>query len=160
MRYYIAYGSNLNREQMGIRCPSATAVGTGFLKGFRLMYRGSLTGAYLTIEKAKGHKVPVGVWCVSEEDELALDRYEGYPSFYYKKDIPVTVTMDDGSTEKLDCFVYIMREDRHPALPAKHYIDTCAKGYRDFGFDMRYLDEALGYTARRMRGPLYGYYPV
>ena len=44
MRYYIAYGSNLNMEQMGIRCPSATAVGTGFLKGFRLMYKGSLTG--------------------------------------------------------------------------------------------------------------------
>lgn len=156
MRYYIAYGSNLNKAQMVIRCPSATAVGTGFLKGYRLMYKGSLTGAYLTIEKAKGHKVPVGVWCVSEEDEKALDRYEGYPAFYYKKNVMVDVTMDDGSTEFLDCFVYIMHADRCLSLPSKFYIDTCAKGHRDFGFDLRYLDEALGYTARRMKGGQYG----
>lgn len=156
MRYYIAYGSNLNKAQMGIRCPSATAVGTGFLKGYRLMYKGSLTGAYLTIEKAKGHKVPVGVWCVSEDDEKALDRYEGYPAFYYKKNVMVDVTMDDGTVESLDCFVYIMHSDRCLSLPSRFYIDTCAKGYRDFGFDLRYLDEALGYTARRMRGGQYG----
>ena len=59
-------------------------------------------------------------------------------------------------SEMLDCFVYIMHSDRYLSLPSRFYIDTCAKGYRDFGFDMRYLDEALGYTARRMKGGQYG----
>lgn len=152
MTHYLAYGSNLNKEQMGARCPSAYPVGTGYINGYRLMYKGSMTGAYLTIEKSKGHKVPVAVWCVSKADERSLDRYEGHPVFYYRKNVTITVTKDDGTTEKLPCFVYIMREDRHLALPSRHYVDVCAEGYADFGFDIRYLDEAYGYTARTMRG--------
>ena len=33
-RYYIDYGSNLNVEQMAIRCPHATILGTSELKGW------------------------------------------------------------------------------------------------------------------------------
>ena len=31
MKYYVAYGSNLNREQMAHRCPEAKLVGKGHL---------------------------------------------------------------------------------------------------------------------------------
>lgn len=31
-RRYIAYGSNLNRGQMALRCPDAKVVGTGEIK--------------------------------------------------------------------------------------------------------------------------------
>ena len=31
-RYYIAYGSNLHKEQMSRRCPDARVVGTGWLR--------------------------------------------------------------------------------------------------------------------------------
>ena len=33
-QYYIAYGSNLNVEQMAFRCPHATILGTAELKAF------------------------------------------------------------------------------------------------------------------------------
>ena len=78
-RYYIAYGSNLNIRQMRMRCPHARVVGTAVIKDYELLFKGSLTGAYLTIEPKKGGAVPVAAWEVTESDEAALDRYEGFP---------------------------------------------------------------------------------
>ena len=86
-RYYIAYGSNLNVQQMRWRCPGARIIGTAELQDYRLLFKGSKTGSYLTVEPEKGCTVPVAVWEVTEQDELALDRYEGYPSFYYKTEM-------------------------------------------------------------------------
>ena len=49
-KYYIAYGSNLNVRQMKFRCPTAKVVGTSVIKGYELLYKGSKTGSYLTIQ--------------------------------------------------------------------------------------------------------------
>ena len=57
-RYYIAYGSNLNTEQMKMRCPDAQLIGTSAIGGCELMFKGSGTGAYLTIEPREGSSVP------------------------------------------------------------------------------------------------------
>ena len=89
-RYYIAYGSNLNTQQMRFRCPNAVVMGTAELKDWRLVFKGSKTGSYLTIEQAEGYTVPVAVWEVNEVDEASLDRYEGYPSFYYKQELELS----------------------------------------------------------------------
>ena len=134
-RYYLAYGSNLNLTQMRWRCPDARVLGTAEIADYRLLFKGSKTGSYLTIEKKKGGKVPVGIWQVSEQHEKALDRYEGFPVFYYKKEIPIT--------EGRKAFVYIMHEDRPFAIPSKFYVDVCRIGYQDFGFDETYLFKAL-----------------
>ena len=110
-RYYIAYGSNLNVWQMRYRCPDAKIVGTAVLDGWRLLFKGSKSGAYLTIEKDENGCVPVAVWSVSETDEQRLDRYEGFPSFYYKKELPVTISgIRTGRISKRNAFVYIMHE--------------------------------------------------
>ena len=85
MKLYVAYGSNLNKEQMRHRCPDAKPVYTGYLENWELIYRGSKTGAYATIRRKKGYRVPVAVWNISETDERNLDIYEGYPRFYYKQ---------------------------------------------------------------------------
>ena len=61
-RYYIAYGSNLNVRQMRMRCPSARIIGTSVLKDYELLFKGSKTGSYLTVEKKPGGTVPVAVW--------------------------------------------------------------------------------------------------
>lgn len=53
MKLYVAYGSNLNKEQMSHRCPDAKPVYTGYLENWELIYRGSKTGAYATIRRKK-----------------------------------------------------------------------------------------------------------
>ena len=76
-RYYLAYGSNLNVRQMKTRYPKATILGTANLKGRELLFKGSKTGSYLTIEENENGSVPVVIWEVTPSDEKALDRYEG-----------------------------------------------------------------------------------
>ena len=146
-RYYIAYGSNLNVSQMRWRCPEARIVGTAELEGWRLMYKGSRTGSYLTIEQAEGYKVPVAVWDVTPADEAKLDRYEGYPSFYYKKELVLDIKgIKTGKLRRRTVFVYIMHEERPLGLPSMSYVETCLEGYRDFGFDKAILDAAYTYS--------------
>lgn len=135
-RYYIAYGSNLNLAQMKARCPSATAVGTAMLEGWELLFKGSRTGAYLTIEKRAGRTVPVAVWEVTEQDEKALDRYEGFPTFYYKKEIKLKYkSFRTGRYRTVNAFVYVMHENRPIGIPSGFYVQTCAAGYDAFSFD-------------------------
>ena len=110
------------------------------------MFKGSKTGAYLTIEKAKGHKVPVGVWLVNGQDLASLDVYEGDPSFYYRKWVDVSFENKNATQGKINALVYIMHEERKLACPTKFYVDTCLEGYEDFGFDKRYLLEALKFS--------------
>ena len=148
-RYYIAYGSNLNTLQMRMRCPSAKVIGTSEIPDYRLLFKGSRTGAYLTIEPFEGGSVPVAVWSVTAEDEISLDRYEGFPRFYQKAEMELTVAdIRTGRKQKRTAFVYIMDENRPFGIPAKYYVDICRQGYQAFGFDQRKLTEALRFSAK------------
>ena len=143
-RYYIAYGSNLNTMQMRWRCPNATVMGTAELKDWRLVFKGSKTGSYLTIEPAEGYTVPVAVWEVTEADEANLDRYEGYPTFYYKQELELEYTgITSGRKRKRKVFVYIMHEDRPLGVPSDFYLRVCARGYLYFGFNTNRLIQAV-----------------
>lgn len=137
-KYYLTYGSNLNIQQMKYRCPNAKPVGTAWIHGYQLMFKGSKTGSYLTIEKAENSRVPVAVWEVSDADERRMDAYEGFPTFYYKSEMEVTV-----KHRKIKAFVYIMHEDRPLGIPSRQYVHTCADGYMDFGFGLKHLEVAL-----------------
>ena len=107
-KLYVAYGSNLNKEQMKDRCPGAEFVGTGSIENYELQFKGSLHGAHATIAPKEGSSVPVGMWTIKKRDESRLDMYEGYNlkgyCYYNKEQIPVK--MDDGST--ITGMVYIM----------------------------------------------------
>lgn len=147
-RYYLAYGSNLNVRQMSWRCPTAKAIGTAFIKDYELLFKGSKTGAYLTIEPKVGLEVPVAVWSVEPSDEERLDVYEGFPAFYYKTEFELPVRYFSGKTAVRTAFVYIMHEERLLGLPSGSYVRTCLDGYRNFGFDESILLAALDNSRR------------
>lgn len=151
-KLYLAYGSNMSIEQMEYRCPDAEIIGTATIEGYRLMYKGSLTGAYATIEPEEGQQVPVVVWAISETDEKRLDRYEGYPSFYYKKELDVEITSHGTSLGTHTAMVYIMDERRKNGMPTPDYEGVLEEGYKRFGFDESILVEALRYTAQQVYG--------
>ena len=150
-KYYIAYGSNLNVRQMQYRCPTAEVVGTAVINDYELLFKGGFGYAYLTIESRPGAQVPVAVWSVETEDERSLDRYEGYPDFYYKKNMTVTVKdIDTGAERTVDAFVYIMREEHKCSIPSRAYLETCLEGYRSFGFNEAVLRDAALESERRL----------
>ncbi len=141
---YIAYGSNMDTEQMAYRCPTAELLGKSEMDGWQLLFKGSLSGAYATVEKAEGYKVPVLVWAITKLDEERLDRYEGFPHFYYKKTVTVPL---DGKPRK--AMVYIMHENRPCGEPSYRYYTCIEDAYKKFGFDTAILDKALENTILR-----------
>ena len=143
-KYYLAYGSNLSVAQMAQRCPDAVYVGTAMLNDYQLLFKGSQSGNYLTVEPKKGYKVPLLVWKISDRDESWLDRYEGYPKYYYKKEFQVTVTgIKTGKKRERKAFAYILDENRPSGVPSMSYVMTCLWGYRNFGFDSKQLLHAI-----------------
>ena len=157
-KYYLAYGSNLNIRQMRRRCPTAKVYGTAEIPDYQLLFKGSRTGAYLTIEENEGSSVPVGVWEVTESDEEALDRYEGYPRFYYKKEITIKCRRKETNRLKtVKAFVYIMHESHKLDKPTPSYVDTCLEGYLAFGFEEEPLVRALNLSEGEKYDEDYGY---
>ena len=151
-RYYLAYGSNLNIPQMRHRCPTAKVIGTAEIKDYELLFKGSKTGYYLTIEPKKGAKVPVAVWEVKQGDEANLDVYEGAPRFYYKKDMQIKCRYrKSGKTRTISAFVYIMHEDRQLGVPSAYYVNTCLNGYDSFGFDSELIYKAIDKSLKARR---------
>lgn len=144
MKNYIAYGSNMDEEQMKFRCPDSKIVGTGKIKNFRLMFKGSFSGNYATIEPEKNFEVPVLIWKISAADEKKLDRYEGFPNFYYKKEIEVETS--DG--KKIFGTVYIMHEERELGQPTEFYYNVLRDAYEKFNFDLKILEDALNFSKK------------
>ena len=146
-RFYIAYGSNMSEDQMARRCPDATLAGTGRVNGYELLFKGSLTGCYATIEKKADAFVPVVLWSISAADERRLDAYEGFPRFYYKKEVEVET--DDGTIRGL---VYIMHEDRRFGIPETWYYQNMERDYRKFDFNLSILRRGLRNSRARTEG--------
>lgn len=137
-RLYVAYGSNLNLAQMAARCPSATIYSVGQLNNWELVFRGSLRNSHATIRRHKGKTVPVLVWNIKPSDEKQLDQYEGYPIYYFKRNIMVDI-----NGRKKKAMVYIMDESLRPGRPSLRYVQTILQGYVDNGFDSDFLTNAL-----------------
>jgi gamma-glutamylcyclotransferase (GGCT)/AIG2-like uncharacterized protein YtfP len=142
-KLYIAYGSNMNIEQMAVRCPTAKVVGASEMKGYRLLFRGGHTNAVATVEAHKGGSVPVVVWLITEADEAALDSYEGFPHFYRKETVKVKL---DG--KPVSVMVYIMNaeapngRERPLGQPSPYYYTTILEGYKAAGFEIETLRQA------------------
>ena len=125
---YFAYGSNLNQKYMQWRCKDALSLGTYMLQGYQLVFR-----YYADIIPSQNNVVKGGLWEISENDETALDRYEGYPDLYekcYEDDI---------------MFYRMCDEDRNYSLPSNGYLEDLLEGMEDFGLDpLRDLNANLG----------------
>lgn len=131
---YASYGSNTNIEDMSHRCYGAKRVGIGEIKNRELNFRGS---GHLTIDKKEGASTPVLIWEILPEHERSLDYYEGFPLYYTKE--MIEVTMANG--ERVACITYIMR-DLDMCMPTSSYVETCLKGFIANNLDVNKIREA------------------
>jgi len=133
-KLYLAYGSNLDKRGMRVRCPTARPLKkTIMLTNARLVFRG-----VADVELCRGSKVPCGLWTINDQDERNLDRYEGVSGGMYSKYwLPIT-----HAGRKRKALIYMMNS-RGIYPPSQYYVDVIRKGYRDFGLDEKILDEAV-----------------
>jgi len=85
---YAAYGSNMDPEQMLLRCPHSPQRGSGWLEGWRLTFGGEdigWDGALATVVEDPGSRVFVVLYDMFETDEKELDNWDGVTLGYYRK---------------------------------------------------------------------------
>lgn len=141
MALYVAYGSNMNIEQMAFRCPKSKRLGVGKVVGYKLVFN---IHADIIRTDDLNDEVPVVIWDIHDDDWKSLDRYEGFPHYYIRE--KVLVTTDAGLIT--EAIVYVMTEDRRGiAMPYKEYFNTILTGYKENGINTEKLYEALTYSA-------------
>ena len=147
-RFYLAYGSNCNLSQMEYRCPNATVVGPVTLRNYRLTFNGRYrSGGVANIRRRNGAEVKGLLWEITPDCERSLDRYEGYPHLYEKKN--VTVETEDG--QRIKAMVYVMTKGHEaPAIPGSGYFWGIVEGFRQNGMDPASVMDALRDTERQL----------
>jgi gamma-glutamylcyclotransferase (GGCT)/AIG2-like uncharacterized protein YtfP len=121
---YAAYGSNMDPAQMARRCPHSPRRGTGWLQDWRLTFGGEdlgWEGALATVVEAKGHQVFVVLYEMSEQDEAALDMWDGVTLGYYRT-TKVRVSTVDGDVL---AWLYVLN-DYEGGLPSARYLGNLA----------------------------------
>jgi gamma-glutamylcyclotransferase (GGCT)/AIG2-like uncharacterized protein YtfP len=79
---YFAYGSNMDVNAMGRRCPRSKALGLARLERHRLAV---MREGWLTAVRASSSAVHGVLWDLALSDIAALDRYEGVSQGFYVK---------------------------------------------------------------------------
>ena len=103
------------------------------------------------IRRRNGSEVKGLLWEITPDCERSLDRYEGYPYLYEKKN--VTVETEDG--RRVRAMVYVMTKGHEaPALPTLGYYKGILDGFRQNGMDDTVVQEAMLETARKLTSPL------
>lgn len=131
MKFYFAYGANLNIQSMRWRCPDAVPLQAMYLNDYRLAFSG-----VATIQPRVGEFVPGALWNITEKCEAALDVFEGYPTLYRKE----TIHLED-----MEIMVYVMNHDA-PSEPSINYLITIAEGYQDWRLELDDLWSAVKTT--------------
>ena len=123
---YFAYGSNLDVTQMKNRCPESIGLSTAVLSGYRLVER-----KYADIDEFPQGCVNGALYEISSKDLAALDRYEGYPQYYDRKEVMVT----DNAEVYQKALVYIMTEQgkKRAGSYSPIYRKICSEGAQAWG---------------------------
>lgn len=134
MTIYFAYGSNMNKRQMRVRCPNAKPIGAFYLDDAQLVFRG-----VADIVPKPGARAFGAIWKLTPACEAALDRYEGIEHGMYRK---VYVDLAKPIQGEHEMMFYVMNS--HGIMPpSEGYLDGIREGYRDFGIKQKPLNDAV-----------------
>jgi gamma-glutamylcyclotransferase (GGCT)/AIG2-like uncharacterized protein YtfP len=147
---YFAYGSNLNLDQMGRRCPAASPLATVTLKDYKLLFCGSNRAGVATVEPCKGSNVIGGLWLITSDCLRALDIYEGFPRLYER----VALDVVDDAGLVYNAITYYMVGEPPLSLPSRYYFDVIREGYDDFNLSESALYETVRNQYEQMLRPL------
>ena len=135
---YFAYGANLNLEGMTYRCPGYKAIAPAVLPNYRFAFKG-----VADVEPLYGENVYGALYLLRPKHMKALDRFEGYPNLYIRKQVLVQV-LDGLSPRNFSrATVYIMRNGDRYSEPSKHYLDTILTGCKQWELPEEYREEIL-----------------
>ena len=128
----------MDPTQMLERCPHSPQADIGWLEGWRLTFGGEdlgWEGALATVVEDKGSRVFVVLYEVSENDEHALDRWDGATLGYYSK-LKVRVAALEGDAV---AWLYVLN-DYEGGLPSARYLGIMADAAEAAGAPEDYVE--------------------
>ncbi|XP_028832096.1 gamma-glutamylcyclotransferase isoform X2 [Denticeps clupeoides] len=153
---YFAYGSNLLKERLQLKNPSATVHCVARLKDYKLVfgnYKGLASdrwhGGVATIEHSPGDEVWGVVWRMNMSDLESLDRQENVRLGAYS---PMEVSVWTRGQE-LSCRTYIMNSCVY-ALPSPQYLKVIVMGAEQNGLPEDYKEKLKAIETNKYEGPL------
>jgi hypothetical protein len=142
-RCYFAYGSNMDVEQMRIRCPASRVLGTARLGGYR--FRINRRGVATVVAEAGAVAWGV-VWDLTREDEQTLDGYEGVPAGFYSKEVVrVDALSCLGLSEGIRALTYVAADSR-PGVARAGYLGRIIEAALHHGLPQEYAEELCRWT--------------
>lgn len=130
---YFAYGMNTNLEEMARRCPGARSLGAAQALNHQFEFK-----MFATVVPSVGVHTEGVLWDITDSCEQALDRLEGYPTFYDKKYVLVK---HNGSIVR--AMTYLMYPEEQLSYPSESYIQMLEEGYTAHGIDLDQINWAL-----------------
>ncbi|XP_063040909.1 gamma-glutamylcyclotransferase a [Engraulis encrasicolus] len=148
---YFAFGSNLLKERLQLKNPSATFYSTGRLKDYMLRFglwgekvQCRWNGGVATIEESPGAEVWGVVWKLSNDNLPSLDKQEEVYS-----PLQVTVETDSGT---LLCRTYQMN-GFCACLPSPQYKQVLCLGAQQNGLPPQYIKALQDLETNNYSGP-------
>jgi gamma-glutamylcyclotransferase len=142
-----AYGSNLDERQMLDRCPSAVVEARASLANHALVFGGYSVrwdSAVASLARVKGARVDGVLYRISPEDLTRLDRFEGNPFAYERRQKLVV----DEHGRRRRAQVYLQpAEALERWTPGDRYFRVLWRAYGRLGFDQAALVAAAGGAA-------------
>ena len=141
MRTYFAYGSNLDVEQMSVRCRGARPLSTAVLMEHRFRINGQGVATVIPSPESRVHGL---LWSLTEEHERDLDEYEGVDEGVYSKE---TRRVTSFSGEPVDALIYVAADvTEGPPLP--EYLERILAAVSRLSFPPEYQRELRGWQRR------------
>ncbi|XP_072249460.1 gamma-glutamylcyclotransferase [Leuresthes tenuis] len=153
---YFAYGSNLLKERLQLKNPSAAVYCVARLKNYRLVFgnhKGLASdrwhGGVATIEHSPGNEVWGVVWRMNISDLQSLDSQENVTLGTYS---PVELLVKTKGQE-LNCRTYIMNSCVY-APPSPQYLQVIVMGAEQNGLPKDYQEKLRAVKTNMYEGPL------
>ena len=144
MTLHFAYGSNMSRALMGMRCPGAVALGAVTLRGFRFVINPDGFGSIAPYAGGMVHGV---LWRVTLRDLAAINAYESVDTgLYVRRIVPIR---HRGRTAR--ALVFIARR-KGEGRPRPGYVRVVVDAAREWGLSERYLRSLQRWSPSRWRG--------
>ncbi|XP_077362871.1 gamma-glutamylcyclotransferase-like [Festucalex cinctus] len=153
---YFAFGSNMLKERVRLRNPSATFLDTGRLKDYQLDFgmwgkdaENNWHGAVATIRESPGSEVWGVIWTVSRDHLDSLDHQEGVNEGIYS---PLEVRVESSNHGEVLCKTYQMNNfHARPTSPQYKYV-VCW-GAEQNGLPKDYVDGLQAVQTNNYTGP-------
>ena len=149
---YFGYGSNLDAEdwanwckKKGLSPAGMDEIGVAYLQGYEMKFHYYSSnregGAADVVKGTVNSKVPGALFTLSENAWKVMDRKEGHPKYYERRDVIVQTA--DGGVEAITYTVVEERKQLQYVAPTPEYVALIRSGLERRNLSTTALDDAL-----------------